>query len=151
ARVCNFSFLFPLLLPFPLFPLRAVTARTTTIAPFRRGSPSAGVLGPYSGVSAKLSYLKRSFVAGEEWVKEFICQRSTLPGHFFDDRYCHYSKVREAQLAQYNFILVVGEEEANTGQEDNGQEEETKKLKVIQCMFMMALYFTLLVTIVLMD
>lgn len=25
-------------------------------------------------------------------------------------------KVREAQLAQYNYILVVGEEEANTGQ-----------------------------------
>lgn len=25
-------------------------------------------------------------------------------------------QVREAQLAQYNFILVVGEEEANTGQ-----------------------------------
>ena len=25
-------------------------------------------------------------------------------------------QVREAQLAQYNYILVVGEEEANTGQ-----------------------------------
>jgi len=25
-------------------------------------------------------------------------------------------KIREAQLAQYNYILVVGEEEANTGQ-----------------------------------
>ena len=27
-----------------------------------------------------------------------------------------FLKVREAQLAQYNYILVVGEEEANTGQ-----------------------------------
>lgn len=25
-------------------------------------------------------------------------------------------QVREAQVAQYNYILVVGEEEANTGQ-----------------------------------
>ncbi|RVW47274.1 hypothetical protein CK203_070148 [Vitis vinifera] len=30
-----------------------------------------------------------------------------------------YVQVREAQLAQYNYILVVGEEEANTGQFDN--------------------------------
>ncbi|XP_039127016.1 uncharacterized protein LOC120263205 [Dioscorea cayenensis subsp. rotundata] len=30
---CNFSFLFPLLLPFPLFLLRAVTSWTTTISP----------------------------------------------------------------------------------------------------------------------
>ena len=28
----------------------------------------------------------------------------------------YYWQVREAQLAQYNYILVVGEEEANTGQ-----------------------------------
>ena len=29
---------------------------------------------------------------------------------------CNFLQVREAQLAQYNYILVVGEEEANTGQ-----------------------------------
>lgn len=31
-------------------------------------------------------------------------------------RSCGILQVREAQLAQYNYILVVGEEEANTGQ-----------------------------------
>lgn len=34
--------------------------------------------------------------------------------HFSDS--FSFLQVREAQLAQYNYILVVGEEEANTGQ-----------------------------------
>ncbi len=42
-------------------------------------------------------------------VKERECYCS------FTDRF-GFLQVREAQLAQYNYILVVGEEEANTGQ-----------------------------------
>ncbi|RDX77676.1 putative mitochondrial protein, partial [Mucuna pruriens] len=49
------------------------------------------------------------------WVRDQIHQAGFHVDADTTDRKIQ-KKVREAQLAQYNYILVVGEEEANTGQ-----------------------------------
>lgn len=43
-----------------------------------------------------------------------IFDEVSVIAYSFTDKFCCL-QVREAQLAQYNYILVVGEEEANTG------------------------------------
>ena len=63
-----------------------------------------------------------------------------MRGCRFVQRYSSLYQVREAQLAQYNFILVVGEKEAqaksvNIRTRDNEVSTELNHKNVVRCLY----------------